>query len=34
MESRIRRLARYYRARKMLPEDWSYTAASAALQVE
>jgi small subunit ribosomal protein S15 len=34
MESRIRRLARYYRARQLLPEDWSYTAASAALQVE
>jgi small subunit ribosomal protein S15 len=34
MESRIRRLARYYRQHKMLPENWSYTAAGAALQVE
>ncbi len=34
MESRIRRLARYYRQRKQLPEDWSYTAATAVLQVE
>jgi small subunit ribosomal protein S15 len=34
MESRIRRLARYYRRRKVLPENWSYTAASAVLQVE
>ncbi len=34
MESRIRRLARYYRQREMLPEDWSYTAATAVLQVE
>ena len=34
MESRIRRLARYYRERKLLPENWSYTAASAVLQVE
>lgn len=34
MESRIRRLARYYRQRKMLPEKWSYSAAGAVLQVE
>ena len=34
MESRIRRLAHYYRQRKMLPENWSYTAATAVLQVE
>jgi len=34
MESRIRRLARYYRANKMLPEDWTYSAATAVLQVE
>ena len=34
MESRIRRLARYYRQRRILPENWSYTAARAVLQVE
>jgi small subunit ribosomal protein S15 len=34
MEARIRRLARYYRRRKLLPENWSYTASSAVLQVE
>ncbi|MHB8351910.1 MAG: 30S ribosomal protein S15 [Thermoplasmata archaeon] len=34
MESRIRRLAHYYRRRKVLPETWSYTAAGAVLQVE
>ncbi len=34
MEARIRRLARYYRQRKMLPDNWSYTAATAVLQVE
>jgi small subunit ribosomal protein S15 len=34
MESRIRRLAHYYRRRKVLPENWSYTAATAVLQVE
>lgn len=34
MESRIRRLARYYRQEKRLPENWSYTAATAVLQVE
>lgn len=34
MESRIRRLARYYRQRRRIPEDWRYSAASAALQVE
>ena len=34
IEARIRRLARYYRQRKVLPADWHYTAATAALQVE
>jgi len=34
MESRIRRLAHYYRQRKLLPADWSYTSATAVLQVE
>ncbi len=34
MESRIRRLARYYRQRRRLPETWRYSAAGAALQVE
>ncbi len=34
MESRIRRLARYYRQRRRLPENWRYSAAGAALQVE
>ena len=34
MESRIRRLARYYRQRKRIPETWRYTATTAALQVE
>ncbi len=34
MESRIRRLARYYRMRRRLPESWRYSAAGAALQVE
>ncbi len=34
MESRIRRLARYYRRRRRLPESWRYSAAAAALQVE
>ena len=34
MESRIRRLAAYYRERKLLPANWSYTSASAVLQVE
>jgi small subunit ribosomal protein S15 len=34
IESRIRRLARYYRDRKMLPETWRYSAAEAVLQVE
>jgi small subunit ribosomal protein S15 len=34
MESRIRRLAHYYRRNQVLPENWSYTAASAVLQVE
>ena len=34
MESRIRRLARYYRQRRRLPENWRYSARGAALQVE
>jgi small subunit ribosomal protein S15 len=34
MESRIRRLARYYRQRRRLPESWRYSARGAALQVE
>ena len=34
MESRIRRLARYYRQHKKLPTNWSYTSAGAVLQVE
>lgn len=34
MESRIRRLAHYYRQKKLLPENWSYTSATAVLQVE
>ena len=34
MESRIRRLAHYYRRRKLLPENWRYTSAGAVLQVE
>jgi small subunit ribosomal protein S15 len=34
MESRIRRLARYYRQRRRLPETWRYSARAAALQVE
>jgi ribosomal protein S15P/S13E len=34
MESRIRRLARYYRQRHRIPESWRYSAAGAALQVE
>jgi small subunit ribosomal protein S15 len=34
MESRIRRLARYYRQHRRLPENWRYSAAGAALQVE
>jgi ribosomal protein S15P/S13E len=34
MESRIRRLARYYRQHRRLPETWRYSAAGAALQVE
>ncbi len=34
MESRIRRLARYYRQRRRIPEGWRYSAAGAALQVE
>jgi len=34
IESRIRRLARYYRHRNVLPETWHYSATTAALQVE
>ena len=34
IESRIRRLARYYRQRRLLPATWSYSSARAALQVE
>lgn len=34
MESRIRRLARYYRQHRRLPENWRYSARGAALQVE
>jgi small subunit ribosomal protein S15 len=34
MESRIRRLARYYRQRRRIPENWRYSATGAALQVE
>jgi len=34
MESRIRRLARYYRQRQRIPENWRYSATGAALQVE
>jgi len=34
MESRIRRLALYYKRHKILPEDWRYTSATAVLQVE
>jgi small subunit ribosomal protein S15 len=34
MESRIRRLAHYYRGRRRLPEGWRYTSAGAVLQVE
>jgi small subunit ribosomal protein S15 len=34
MEARIRRLARYYRQNRRIPEGWRYSAAGAALQVE
>ncbi|MGI0132713.1 MAG: 30S ribosomal protein S15 [Thermoplasmata archaeon] len=34
MESRIRRLAHYYRQKKRLPTDWRYTSQTAVLQVE
>jgi small subunit ribosomal protein S15 len=34
IESRIRRLAHYYKTRRVLPEDWRYTSAGAVLQVE
>lgn len=34
IESRIRRLARYYRDRQQLPDTWRYSATEAVLQVE
>ena len=34
IESRIRRLAHYYRQRRLLPPTWTYSSARAALQVE
>ena len=34
IESRIRRLAHYYRQTKVLPDTWRYSAVGAALQVE
>jgi ribosomal protein S15P/S13E len=34
IESRIRRLAKYYKSTKVLPADWHYSAETAALQVE
>lgn len=34
IESRIRRLAHYYKTRRILPEEWRYTSAGAVLQVE
>jgi small subunit ribosomal protein S15 len=34
MEARIRRLARYYRQHRRIPETWRYSSAGAALQVE
>jgi len=34
IEARIRRLTRYYRQHKLLPENWRYSAAGAVLQVE
>ena len=34
MESRIRRLAHYYRQHKLLPATWRYTSSTAVLQVE
>lgn len=34
IESRIRSLATYYKRKKVLPADWHYSAATAALQVE
>lgn len=34
LESRIRRLARYYRQQRRIPESWRYSSAGAALQVE
>ena len=34
MESKIRRLSRYYRRRGRLPPEWRYSSASAALMVQ
>lgn len=34
VESKIRRLAKYYKREGILPEGWSYSIATAALQVE
>lgn len=34
IESRIRRLSKYYKQRRLLPADWHYSAETAALQVE
>jgi len=34
VESKIRRLAKYYKHEGILPEGWSYSIATAALQVE
>lgn len=34
IESRIRRLAHYYRQQKVLPPTWKYTSRTAVLQVE
>jgi small subunit ribosomal protein S15 len=34
VESKIRRLAKYYKREGILPEGWSYSIATAALQIE
>jgi ribosomal protein S15P/S13E len=34
IESRIRRVSKYYKSKKVLPADWQYSAETAALQVE
>ena len=34
MESKIRRLVKYYKAEGLLPSNWKYSLATAALQVE